>query len=132
MANRHSLLCCDEEALPAFIYTYISQNQSGICSWLDHILSSKKEFVCEVKILYGETFYEHIPIYCELDFPNYAFTESVNEITEVKFNIVWDEFSNDQLEKHMVIFLTTFLLNYGLIFLRAIQLVVITPYIASK
>ena len=42
-ANGHSLLCCDVYALPASTYTYISQNQSGTYSWLDHILSSKKE-----------------------------------------------------------------------------------------
>ena len=37
MANRHSLLCCNVDALPASTYTYISQNQSATCSWLDHI-----------------------------------------------------------------------------------------------
>ena len=32
MANRHILLCCDVDALPAFTYTYISQKQSGPCN----------------------------------------------------------------------------------------------------
>ena len=50
--------------------------------------------------MYGETFDEHIPIYSELFFPNSAFTESVNEITEDKFNIVWNEISDDQLEAY--------------------------------
>ena len=100
MANRYILLFCDVDALPASTYTYISQNQYGTCSWLDHILSSKKEVVSPVKILYGETFYDHIPIFCELVFTNYTFTESVKEITEVKFNIVWDEISNYQLEAY--------------------------------
>ena len=53
-----------------------------------------------MKILYCETFDDHIPIYCELVFSNYAFAESVNPIIEVKFNIVWDEFSDDQFEAH--------------------------------
>ena len=53
-----------------------------------------------MKILYGETFDDHIPIYCELVFPNYALAESVNRITEVNFNIVWDEISDDQFEAY--------------------------------
>ena len=42
MTNRHSLLCCDVDAFPFSKCTYMSQNQSGTCSWIDHILSSKK------------------------------------------------------------------------------------------
>ena len=53
-----------------------------------------------MKVLYGEPFDDHIPIYCELVFPNYAFPESVNQITKVQNNIVWQEISNDQLEAH--------------------------------
>ena len=53
-----------------------------------------------VKVLYGETSDDHILIYCELAFPNSIFTESINEVTAVKFNIVWEEVSNDQLESH--------------------------------
>ena len=45
-------------------------------------------------------FDDHIPIYCELVFPIYTFTESVNPITEVGVNIVWDEFSDDQVEAY--------------------------------
>ena len=55
IVNRHTLLFCDVNALPTSTYTYISQNQSGAGSWLDYILSSKKQQVCQVKILYGET-----------------------------------------------------------------------------
>ena len=53
-----------------------------------------------MKILYGKTFYDHIPIYYQLVFPTYAFTESVNEITDVKFIIDWEEISDDQLEAY--------------------------------
>ena len=52
----------------------------------------------QVSVLYGETLDYHIPIYYEIIFPNCAFSESVSEITEVKFNTVWDEISDDQLE----------------------------------
>ena len=58
----------------------------------------------QVKILYGGTFDDHIPIYCELDFLNSPFTESINEITKVKFNFVWEKVSDDQLESHGNIF----------------------------
>ena len=43
----------------------------------------------EVKGFLGETFDDHFPIYCELGFPNSVFTESVNEIAEIKCNVVW-------------------------------------------
>ena len=100
MANSHSLLCCDVHTPPASTFKYISLNQSATCIWLDPILTSKKELVCQVKILYRETLYDHIPIYCELVIPNYAFTESVNAITEGNFNIVRDEISDDQFEAY--------------------------------
>ena len=32
--------------------------------------------------------------------PTCAFTESVIEITEVNFNVVWEEISDDQLEAY--------------------------------
>ena len=51
-------------------------------------------------VLYEETFDDNIPIYCELVFLNCDITESVNGITEVKFNIVWEEISDDQLEAY--------------------------------
>ena len=55
-------------------------------------------------MLYKEPFDDHIPIYRELVFPNSVFTESVNEITEVKFNIVWEEVSTDHLPVDGVLF----------------------------
>ena len=68
--------------------------------YLDHILSSKRDLVSQVKVLYGETFEDHISIYCELVFPNSAFTKGVDEATEVKFNIVLEDVSDDQLETY--------------------------------
>ena len=56
-------------------------------------------------MLYKEPFDDHIPIYRELVFPNSVFTESVNEITEVKFKIVWKEIPDDQLEEFGIIFI---------------------------
>ena len=80
-----------------------------------------------MKILYGETFDDLIPIYCEIVFPNYPFTKSVKEITKAKFNIVWDEISDDQWDAYGYI-----LDNLSIELWVAIQLVVITPYITSK
>ena len=83
-----------------------------------------------MKLLYGQTFDDPIPTYCELDFPNCAFTWSVNEITEVKFKIVWEDVSDDQLETYGNI-LDNFSIELWVDFFRAIQSVVITPYITS-
>ena len=58
-----------------------------------------------MKVLHVETFDDHIPIYCELVFSNCAFTDTVNEITEVKFKIVWKEIPDDQLEEFGIIFI---------------------------
>ena len=54
----------------------------------------------QVKFLYGENFNDYIPIYCELTYPYSDFAESVDEVTELKLNIVWDEVSDDQKESY--------------------------------
>ena len=53
-----------------------------------------------MKVLCGETFDNHNPIYCELVRPNCTFTESVNKITEVNFNFVWYKTSGGHLEAY--------------------------------
>ena len=50
------------------------------------------------------TFDDHFPIISELGFPNGTFAESIHEITEVRYNIVSDEVSDDTFESHDYIF----------------------------
>ena len=53
----------------------------------------------QVKVLYGEFFDDHNSIYCDFFFIE-TFAESVNGVTQVKFNIGWGEVSDDKLESY--------------------------------
>ena len=65
MVTRHNLLFNDVKILPVSTYTFMSQNKTATRGWFNLTLSSKREIVSQVKVLHGETFGNHIPIYCE-------------------------------------------------------------------
>ena len=68
-SNENSLIIIDNEALPANSYTYVSSNDSGGTSWLDHVLCSSANIVANINISYGHTFDDHIPIGCDINIP---------------------------------------------------------------
>ena len=52
--------------LPASSFSYTRQNISATTSWLDHIVCSNPQLVSQMRILYGDTLQDHIPINCEI------------------------------------------------------------------
>ena len=72
MASRHSLLCIVVDKPSASIYTYMNQFNCFTCICPEHCFFSR-ELLSQVKVMYGETFEDHTPIYCESVFPNCTF-----------------------------------------------------------
>ena len=66
----HSLEMCDILELSCESFTYISSNLSCSTSWLDHILSSNGNLIQNIDILYGTTFYDHVPMIFEIIIPD--------------------------------------------------------------
>ena len=91
----------DIKGLPANSYTYISLNASAATSWLDHILSSNPSLVYNISFLYGHSAFDHIPLCCVLELPDYLnltnFTPFCNEDVA---NILWEKASESQLENY--------------------------------
>ena len=74
-----SLFVSDVSCLPSNSYTYISPTQTCATSWLDHVLTTNISIISKHEILYGTTFYDHIPICFELHFPsNVKFDANIN------------------------------------------------------
>ena len=62
----NSLQIFDVEKMPSESYTYVSQNAACSSSWLDHICTSNSNLIMDPKIMYGQTFYDHIPVSFDL------------------------------------------------------------------
>ena len=89
----------DVVELPPCSHTYVSPNESCTTSWLDHVVSSNINKTINVKILYGETFYDHLPIQFECPFhlslPVGPLIGSV--FTRSDSYIPWDKLSEDAI-----------------------------------
>ena len=66
----YSLEMSDILELSCESFTYISSNISCSTSWLDHILSSNGNLIQNIDILYGTTFYDHVPMIFEIVVPD--------------------------------------------------------------
>ncbi len=82
----------DVDLLPFDSYTYLSSFNST--SWLDHVVVSDRDIVDHLQILYGQTFYDHIPISFELKIPmGTEFNIINNRSLDVNNFIIWDKLS---------------------------------------
>ena len=67
--DAHYLVANDIKILPKTSYTYVSPNAVSGTSFIDHVVVSKTNLTVNHKILYGTTFYDHIPISFDLIIP---------------------------------------------------------------
>ena len=58
----------DVQKLPQDSYTYISDNEQCSTSFIDHVLSTDPSIVNDFNVLYGSSFYDHIPMLFIFDF----------------------------------------------------------------
>ena len=65
----HNLVANDIKFLPKTSYTYVSPNSVSGTSFIDHVVVSNTNLTVNHKILYGSTFYDHIPISFDLILP---------------------------------------------------------------
>ena len=68
-SNEHGMHMCDINNLPPDSYTYVSDNNVSSTSWIDHVLATDQAIISDVNILYGDTFYDHIPLSFKLRLP---------------------------------------------------------------
>ena len=84
----------DVISLPATSYTYISPNSVSGTSWLDHVVVSRGDLTVNHKILYGMVFYDHLPLYFEMNLPiPVCFAEGLHFSRSPQLNISWDKVS---------------------------------------
>ena len=60
--DEFGLSIADVVRLPPDSHTYVSCNTSCSTSWIDHIVTSDLSGIGDVTIMYGETFFDHIPV----------------------------------------------------------------------
>ena len=96
----HSMDISDVKKLPHSSYTYISSNETCSTSWLDHVIVSEKSNIFNLDILYGCTFYDHIPLYFEIRVP------SLIEFNPISYksqdcSIAWNKVTNVHKETYL-------------------------------
>ena len=97
--NSHSYFVPDIASLPNTSYTYISSNSTCSTSWLDHVVTSRVDLTSNHNILYGCTFYDHIPFAFELNVPfQVKFARKQAFSVEPQNIVLWDRVS--QAEKN--------------------------------
>lgn len=92
--EQNALYISDIETLPSESYSYISSNNTCSTSWIDHVVCSDLQYVDNHKILYGTTFYDHIPIQFDLSCPLNSFVDFHRPKKPINVNykrINWDK-----------------------------------------
>ena len=100
-ASSHSLVSPDINLMPVDSFTYVSRSSECATSWLDHILCSDGNLVQNIKILYGFTFEDHIPLYFEFYAEYSPSPSSESSLPHVEANFVaWDKVSELDIEMY--------------------------------
>lgn len=82
--------------LPIDSYTYLSPAH-GSTSWLDHVLSSP-DLITNVKILYGETISDHVPLLFNCTIPiEINNLNSYNENIEINDFVIWEKLTKNEI-----------------------------------
>ena len=92
----HPLSFCDVIRRHPSFFTFISENSSATSSWLDHFLYSNPQLVSQIKILYGDTLHDHIPICCEISSPCITSETNLHDQHSEKYHIKLENISDDQ------------------------------------
>ena len=75
---------------------YISPTATCATSWLDHVITSRADLTSNHKILYGLTFYDHVPIFFNLTVPFHVnFTTAHNSCIFLPEIILWVKVTED-------------------------------------
>ena len=97
--QNHSLIMNDVEFLPKNSYTYISSNSVAGTSYIDHVLVSKSDLTTNHQVLYGSTFYDHIPLCFDLVIPgiinSFNCDDNNASFAVSSYPIAWDKVNDD-------------------------------------
>ena len=90
------LIVADIIELPSTSHTYTSANENCSTSWIDHVVTKSTTSIFDCEILYGTTFYDHIPLKFTFEFPDYEINASNNScdsyLEDDQF-ILWNKLS---------------------------------------
>jgi hypothetical protein len=89
-----------DSVLPMDSFTYLSAAHNST-SWLDHIITSDKNCIKEVNILYGKTIFDHIPVSVLIEFPTNAELKlrNLSSINAQDF-IMWENLTEQEIEAY--------------------------------
>ena len=97
-----NFIIADYNVLPTESFSYLSPAHSTT-SWLDHVLTSDSNLVSDIKILYGDTIFDHIPISFSLILPNYKekviFPKKETNIDKNEF-ILWNKMTELEIASY--------------------------------
>ena len=104
LLKQHFLFMADVTNLPPDSYTYMSRNASCSTSGLDHIVTSKLDIIKYIKISYGITLDDHIPINFVISIENCSrpVNESLPNVPVDKSFIKWDKVSERDLYMYQI------------------------------
>ena len=100
--SENGLAFADVANLPADSYTFISNNSTSSTSWLDHVVVSSLDLIFNIEVLYGYTFYDHVPLLFNLRVPNAVTFASLNANFSHSFDNFFVDWENlSPLNKEM-------------------------------
>ena len=117
----YHLTIADVELLPNDSFSYISSGNCTATSWLDHVITSDPSIVTNIKILYGLSFSDHIPISFSLILPaTFNFTINTSNCDIFPDFVPWHKLQDDdivvyqrKLHAHLNSYLNSSLMCYN-------------------
>ena len=100
------LKICDVDKLDQDTYTYISDSNNCSTSWIDHVLCTDPLIVDDISVLYGVTFYDHIPLKFIIRLPviSNITTETVtNKLSSNPHVIAWSKVNDDIIKNYQIV-----------------------------
>ena len=99
--SNNSMYANDINSLPNASYAYISPNSICGTSFINHAIASRVDLTCNHKVIYGYTFYDHVPIYCELNIPHVLESNNTKFFQPAVSNLVaWDKIDDEMKIKY--------------------------------
>ena len=98
LMKKYTLDMTDRDRLPPDSFTYVSSSNICSTSWLDHVIDSGGLRFGKIEIMYGETFFDHIPLYFEILLSNNLFNGNLLEESKHESDtnevVKWDDMSD--------------------------------------
>ena len=96
-----SLTFADIECLPSTSHTYIGSNDACSTSFIDHVICSSPCDINNIEIMYGTTFYDHIPMKFSLAFETINDdADSVDDLVGDSLFLPWSSLNEEDIDAY--------------------------------